>query len=108
MCGKNEYKPCGDSNMSDEENQSVEQDENVIIDPIAVAGEIEELDQTIDNLNSCLDHLESWSDSLNSKMREFIETMRKDREERQNQVPTEHLQDLNLKSQSKTPDAKNS
>jgi len=40
----------------------------------------------LDQLNSCLDKLENWNDSLQSRMKDMLETMQKTRVERQLQM----------------------
>jgi len=58
------------------ENGEVDEDEK----------EYEALDQELDQLNSCLDKLENWNDSLQSRMKDMLETMQKTRVERQLQM----------------------
>ena len=48
--------------------------------------EYEALDLELDQLNSCLDKLENWNDSLQSRMKDMLETMQKTRVERQLQM----------------------
>lgn len=48
--------------------------------------EYEALDQELDQINSCLDKLENWNDSLQSRMKDMLETMQKARVERQPQI----------------------
>ena len=48
--------------------------------------EYEALDLELDQLNSCLDKLENWNDSLQSRMKDMLETMQKTRVGRQPQI----------------------
>ncbi|KAL9953978.1 hypothetical protein ACROYT_G041463 [Oculina patagonica] len=48
--------------------------------------EYEALDLELDQLNSCLEKLENWNDSLQSRMKDMLETMQKTRVEGQPQV----------------------
>ena len=52
---------------------------------ILSVSEYEALDLELDQLNSCLDKLENWNDSLQSRMKDMLETMQKTRVERQPQ-----------------------
>ncbi|XP_077986862.1 bublin coiled-coil protein-like [Glandiceps talaboti] len=46
------------------------------------ADEFQVLDETLDQLDSCVSALEERSDNLNAKIREFLESARRDREEK--------------------------
>ena len=48
--------------------------------------EYEALDLELDQINSCLDKLENWNDSLQSRMKDMLETMQKTRIEREIQT----------------------
>ena len=59
---------------------------NINIELIFSVSEYEALDQELDQINSCLDKLENWNDSLQSRMKDMLETMQKARVERQPQI----------------------
>lgn len=59
---------------------------NIDVVLIFSVSEYEALDQELDQINSCLDKLENWNDSLQSRMKDMLETMQKARIERQPQI----------------------
>ena len=59
---------------------------NVAIVLICSVSEYEALDLELDQLNSCLDKLENWNDSLQSRMKDMLETMQKTRVGTQPQI----------------------